>query len=54
MKSFKVKSDDGESDFENEDIAMISRRFSRFFNKPSVRKRFKDFKNEINAKDEVT
>lgn len=46
MKSPRVESNVDDNDFQDEDIVMITRKYRRVFNKPSERRRFKDFKRE--------
>lgn len=43
MKALRLESDE-ESEFEDEDIAMIAWKFKRFFKKLGKRRRFKDLK----------
>lgn len=46
LKSPRVESNVDDNDFKDEDIVMITRKYRRVFNKPSERRRFKDFKRE--------
>lgn len=52
LKASRFESDK-ENECEDEDFAMISRKFRRFFKKPSTRGRLKDSKNKKGKKEAI-
>ena len=53
LKASKHESDE-ESELDDEDIAMIAKRFRKFFKKTSERKRLKNYKNQMEKKESIT
>ena len=53
LKASKHESDE-ESELDDEDMAMIARRFRKIFKKTSERKRFRNYKNQKEKKEPIT
>ena len=53
LKASKYESDE-ESELDNEEIAMLTRRFRKFYKKTSERRRFRNFKNQKEKKKPIT
>ena len=53
LKSSRSESDE-ESKFENEDMAMIARKFRKFFKKSNEQRKFRNFKNQKEKKEAIT